>query len=54
MVPGVVVIGVAAPRLSFYNYPWFRNGMEQIENDYTHRNNSRLVSIYTVVDAFSD
>ncbi|PRP84942.1 hypothetical protein PROFUN_07327 [Planoprotostelium fungivorum] len=43
LVPGVVVIGVAAPRLSFYNYPWFRNGMEQIENDYTHRNNSRLI-----------
>jgi len=37
LTPGIVVIGLSAPRLSFYNFSWFRTGVETIEANYTSR-----------------
>ena len=34
LVDGVAIVSMHAPRLSFYNFPWFREGLEGIEEQH--------------------
>eukprot|EP01117_Protostelium_nocturnum_P005547 TRINITY_DN2005_c0_g1_i2.p1 TRINITY_DN2005_c0_g1~~TRINITY_DN2005_c0_g1_i2.p1 ORF type:complete len:782 (+),score=267.87 TRINITY_DN2005_c0_g1_i2:283-2628(+) len=44
-ISGIIVVGVSAPRLSFYNFSWFRSGLDNIEAEYESKKDTLHVAI---------